>query len=709
MAKSTATKRRGKLLVRLLWLYVPITAGGMLALFLTAYLIGRPWLVERETAELQQQQLHSAALLINQHVEHIQEDLEKLSQLYPSGSANLDDEKRYLEYSLSREPYFREFSLIDMEGRPLVRVSPGNAFPPGKFRDASGPPSFPGTLEGRPFVSQAYLGSRGEPLMTVAAPWRRSGRVVGAVQAVVGLDSFPPELTALRWGETGILYLTDRDGRLLAHSDTVVITPGTSLIDRPTVLMATGGKRVTAFQDGSSYVNQRGEKVIASGQQLPGLEWVLIAEMEADEVFAPLNESIVVGGLIALGLLAGTTLATLLVSRTITRPLGQLNAATIVLASGNLEHRVKLETGDELEYLSDSFNAMAQQLQNSLGQFRSLVEAMPDGLSIYDRERRITMVNRQLANMLGYTPEEMVGMDAVSLVPKSEREAIANQISQRLAGKTDTYENHLLSKGGALIPVLISGAPRLGADGDIVGGFAILADIREIKKLQEEKARAEKLAALGQLTAIVAHELRNPLATISNTIYYLKARLGTADAKVARHLEAASRAIASSSRVMEDLLDYTRPKMPALQPASLNSLLEDAISRIATAEGVSVVRKFATDMPPLLCDGEMLRRVLVNIITNAFQAMPKGGILTITTQADGPWQEVAIADTGEGMALEVQAKLFHPLFSTKSKGVGLGLYISQQTVIQHGGTITVASEQSRGTTVTVRLPTGRES
>ena len=227
---------------------------------------------------------------------------------------------------------------------------------------------------------------------------------------------------------------------------------------------------------------------------------------------------------------------------------------------------------------------------------------------------------------------------------------------------------------------------------------------KELRDAQEKLVRREKLAALGQFGASVGHELRNPLSVIKNSMYYLKMKLGNANDKVLRHIGIVEREIARSNKIISDLLGFARVKAPELNVVEINTLVEEALSRSFVPDNAHVVTSLARELPPLVADADQIVQVFINLISNAIQAMSDGGTLEIATGTEDEFIVVRFRDQGCGIPEENMRKLFEPLFTTKAKGIGLGLALIKTLVEGHKGTIEVESEVGKGTTFSVRLP-----
>jgi len=227
---------------------------------------------------------------------------------------------------------------------------------------------------------------------------------------------------------------------------------------------------------------------------------------------------------------------------------------------------------------------------------------------------------------------------------------------------------------------------------------------RELREIQDKLLRAQRLAVIGELAGMVGHDLRNPLTSIAGATYYLKRRLNqTIDGKIREMIELIEKNISYSNKIINDLLDYSRETKLDITETSPKALVEDALASVEIPNNISVV-KVVDNRSRIRVDFEKVKRVLVNLIRNAVDAMPKGGTLTIKCRRKGEKVEFAVSDTGVGMSEEVLKKIWTPLFTTKAKGMGFGLSICKRFVEAHGGTISVESALGKGSTFTVTLP-----
>lgn len=235
-----------------------------------------------------------------------------------------------------------------------------------------------------------------------------------------------------------------------------------------------------------------------------------------------------------------------------------------------------------------------------------------------------------------------------------------------------------------------------------------LHDITDRKRAEELSMSREKLMAMTTLASVVGHEIRGPLGVIKNSAEFLKLRLGkSVDEKILRHLLILQDEVDASDEIIDDILGFARTERLGATTADLNAMLNAQIERANVPDNVRIVREFDANLPLVNVDASQVQRVFLNIISNAVAAMPKGGTLTIITEGQGP-ARISFRDTGQGIAANILDRVFEPLFTTKSKGTGLGLATCRNILHAHDGEIRIESQTGRGTLVTVELPIGQQ-
>ena len=228
---------------------------------------------------------------------------------------------------------------------------------------------------------------------------------------------------------------------------------------------------------------------------------------------------------------------------------------------------------------------------------------------------------------------------------------------------------------------------------------------KDLKDTAGKLAQSERLATLGQLSGSISHELRNPLGVIDSSAYYLKRRLRDVDEKVQAHLGRIRSGVERATGIIESLLSLTQMKAPRLERFDLTALTSEAIRTSKVPATINVIDNFPEPDILIHADREQLRMTFQNIINNAVQAMDSKGTLTVTvSEITGTRTEVSFADTGSGIALEDLNRIFEPLFSSRARGIGLGLSIAKMIIDKHNGTIEAKSELGKGTIFIIRLP-----
>jgi signal transduction histidine kinase len=365
--------------------------------------------------------------------------------------------------------------------------------------------------------------------------------------------------------------------------------------------------------------------------------------------------------------------------------------------------------------------------------FRALMDGAESGVLLLDPRRRVASANPAALKLLGLPAARARGADASALL----RTIVAGEDLARdvYAAASLERETVLHTPGAGDVPVLLA-TRRIGRP---PWAIVLLRDLTSMWRLQQELRRHERLATLGQLSAGVAHEIRNPLAGIGTSAQVLLRRFETGDDR-ARFAQVILDEVARLDRIVTSLLQYARPRQPELHAARL----ADSVERVAAAtqesarrQRVTVESEVAARLLPVYIDADLVHQVLLNVTLNALQAMPSGGTLRYEVRnvrrrrpprgpgrragdswrgpagrraperRGSPWiemQQVRVSDTGVGIPRGVLAKLFDPFFSTKASGTGLGLSISQTIMQEHGGSIAVDSKEGRGTTVLLNFP-----
>ena len=329
---------------------------------------------------------------------------------------------------------------------------------------------------------------------------------------------------------------------------------------------------------------------------------------------------------------------------------------------------------------------------------------------------KIVWANARFEDMFGYNPGEMIGKVATIVNAPTDKspDETAEKIMSVLERTGEWHgEVHNIKKNGTpfwcYANVSIFNHPVYG---EVL--ISVHSDITEAKKVEKamreaENAKNEKLTMLGQLAGGVGHELRNPLGAMKNASYFLNMILEEPEPEIKETLEILEKEIKTSEIIINTLLGFARPKLPLLQKVDINNLIQEVVSGTTVPENIEIVKDLNKTLPTVLADPSQLTIVFGNIISNATQAITEGGRISIKTSIPNPEIiAIAIQDTGIGISQENIGKLFEPLFTTKAKGIGLGLAISKLIVESHGGIIKAQSEEGKGSTFSIEIPIKRK-
>lgn len=420
-------------------------------------------------------------------------------------------------------------------------------------------------------------------------------------------------------------------------------------------------------------------------------------------------------------------------------------------ASAVLENIVLM--AEVIEARNEARHLLRQVLDDQ--QLKELIlESIPSGLLTVDMQGEITTFNRAAETILGYHPLEVIGQPVHKI--------LALRGLERVSQGTQPQREMLLASGqqGQQVALDLTLMPLFGEGGRQAGVLATFADVTSVHRLEEEKRRLAHLASLGTMSANVAHEVRNPLASIKTSMQMVLADLENEDAlhhteDIRVHITVVLKEVERLNSIVRDLLLFARPRplhLVEYDPLAICEHILHVLQPQCSAQGIRA-HLLRQDVPSVQVDLAQMEQVLMNLCLNAVQAMPEGGVLSIScqvvsssvaagrprierqppvtplleyvrhmladdepvavqTQATHPfgtreprsWLEISISDTGSGIAQESLEQIFQPFYTTKAHGIGLGLPITRQLVENHRGSLLVESRLGYGTTISIRLP-----
>ncbi len=362
---------------------------------------------------------------------------------------------------------------------------------------------------------------------------------------------------------------------------------------------------------------------------------------------------------------------------------------------------------------------LEEALKRSEERYRVIVDDLTEAIVRFKPDGEITFVNRAFEQMIGVSKDSIIGRNIFDLMSEEERKemvALLEKANENPAArfmtkevKPDGMASWIMWIGRAIFDS-VGRIVEFQAAGQDVTAFKRIED--DLKSLVEEKTRklqeAERLATIGQIAASVGHDLRTPLQSIMNDTYLLgilvsDPRLPEESSSEIRELQKKiERHVQYMSGIIGDIRDFSKNLVLDTRPIPVQTLIQDALSMVSLPKNVNLSLNLET-RDPVLVDQCMFTRVLVNLITNAIDSMPKGGNLEINSRDRDEWVTIEVKDTGVGIPEEHLGRLFTPLFTTKSKGSGLGLAICKRIVEAHGGRIRVESRVGEGSSFIVEL------
>ena len=428
---------------------------------------------------------------------------------------------------------------------------------------------------------------------------------------------------------------------------------------------------------------------------------------------------LVLVGIGAAALILGIAGAHVMASR-ITQPLAQVVEATIHAAGGNLDQQLDIRTRDEVEDLANNFNIMIgeilsqrQQLMERLDEILELkahndmiLASMTNGVITLDQETRLVSANGAAESILGLEDKHWQGISFRNLWP--EDNPFVRMLEKCLKGQ-DSYRNQEISldTGTGKQRTLILNSSFL-EDGheDTRGVLVVINDITELKELEASMRQSDRLAALGTLSAGLAHEIRNPLSAIKTFVQLLPRKISNPEF-FEKFQITVPRELNRINDLIEDLLELARPPKLEFKMTSLTNCLSqvaDLYRDKLEAADITVDIHQEGGLPELWADQKHLVRAFSNLTVNAQQAMLDGGKLIIKAKPLEGGVLVRFTDTGVGIEQTIKENIFNPFFTTKDRGTGLGLALTHKIIREHGGDIEVESSPGEGTTFTLRLP-----
>jgi len=428
---------------------------------------------------------------------------------------------------------------------------------------------------------------------------------------------------------------------------------------------------------------------------------------------------------LTLMILVAATWMGLYLAKRITRPVQMLAAAAKEIGAGHLDHRVEAETRDEFGSLIEAFNRMASDLSTSRRRLErssidlerrhqdvearrryveTILERIAAGVISVDTAGHIRTMNSAASRLLGLDARTS-GLPASVVFGSPELKPLVALVDEATRSRTDALPQEVtIAPGGRELHLAVMTSPLRREDGVSDGAVIVLDDVTPL-------IRAQKVAAWREVARRLAHEIKNPLTPIQLSAERLRRHFASAPLHTRDLVEECTTTIVGEVESLKGLVDefsqFARMPAPRAQSTDLHALLADVLALYqGIFESVELQLKRAESLPKVSVDYEQIRRVLINLIDNAVEAMDQQGVIDIETQYDAAEHlvRIVVADNGPGISPAEREKLFLPYYSTKRRGSGLGLAIVRRIVAEHGGSIDVTENVPRGTRFVIELP-----
>ncbi len=353
----------------------------------------------------------------------------------------------------------------------------------------------------------------------------------------------------------------------------------------------------------------------------------------------------------------------------------------------------------EKERELEQMRALAEDRASSIESYNeNILQSVPSGVVSIDNSLCIVSINRAAEEIIGIRAEDAIGKGFHVIFG----EPLASIIAQKKTVERGEYP--FTTRDGRRIWIGLTTSPLKDKNEEVIGIILVFTDLTEMKALQAQVELKERLTELGEMSAGIAHELRNPMAVISG---YIKLLSKKADLSQRPLVDSILTEIEGMDRIISEFLSFARPTQPLPSAVDLRGIINDACKIIQ--ENIRIDFPVPDNLPEIKGDEVLLRQAFTNIFQNAIDAMPEGGELRIHTKLRDESLELTISDTGHGIPEDIRSKIFLPFFTTKEKGTGLGLALVQKIIVSHGGTIDVESSMGQGTTFSIVLPLYRSS
>ncbi|MEA3434942.1 MAG: cache domain-containing protein [Thermodesulfobacteriota bacterium] len=657
----------------------------------------------------------------------------QLSFLQFEFGQRLDTVKRLIEDYEKKNKYFKRIHLVNLQGKSILTVPESRKDTLADFKSTDWFNStlnkgicLSGIIKEDSFSSSAIM------LAKLIYDFEDKTKPVGILAFEIKLSSFTSFVASLKIGTQGYAFLLDEHGYMIYHPDQSLrlkrtfIESGDAKLKRLITKMQLGERGF-----GDYLFKETVKYMVFTPCRMK--HWSVGITLHRSELMAEiykLRRRMITFSSMIIGLIL---FVSFMFVKSITHPISQLINGARAIGGGDLDQIIKIESNDELHGLAREFNKMAAKLKGSVQEIIELktfnddiFRSVTSGIITVNREIEFTSLNRSAEKIVGHTWEE-INTIGIRDVPANINE-IFHLLKDTLENK-EKIQNHKIEiprEEGEVVFVEVNTSLLNDSSGIIIGAIADVRDITKRKRMEDLMIRVDKLASLGELSAGIAHEIRNPLAGMKTSSQVLAKKLTSTSEKVL--IDGVLSEIARLNKIVTDLLNFSRPSSPLFTSVEIPFILEKTIDLVherIKKSNIKLIRRYDQNLPHVIIDMEQIKQVFLNLLLNAIKAMPETGTLTISIKAiidqskikdkilvpckidfskEKEYIEVSFKDTGCGIKEKNLGRIFNPFFTTDHNGTGLGLPIVHKLLEKNNGYIYIDSKYGKGSNVTLLLP-----
>ena len=617
-----------------------------------------------------------------------------LSNILNAETVNIEVQKHYLENVVKAYQTYDEIFVLDNSGDLRITTNAVSGEATARFYKTH-------FLSDKAFVSDYII--EDESSIFFSEPIVENGIKLGVVVEKMNFESIKEIIDNVRVGARGRAELVK-----LGEHETLDAIVGV----KEKYSEKEKGMILTATYPVIKYATQKDQ-------------WVLTVSQPTDEAYAIIRDIEKYFAIVILVSFVIVYIFSRVVSQSVTRPIRQLKQKIGEIMNDQKLYTSDVVTSDEVKHLTTTFdflldelNFMMQKVLEKSGEvayikeirssMSNLIEHMPNGIMTVDGKGKITSMNPAAEEILDVN---LVGENIFKL-PPTHYEVLFDNLKESML--SDATQNEMLNfedENAFSKKIIISTLKQMDINEVVIGMTVVIQNLEEKQKFEESVIRAKRLSELGVLSAGVAHEIRNPLASIKGYAQLVLSELGE-DTQAKEDLEIVLSEVERLDKIIDRFMTFASPNQPDRKKNDLDRLINEVLHLLTKSIDSNEI-KVELNLQikeNIYMDYDQMKQVIINVLINAIQAMPSGGLLKIDTGISRLYEvcEVNITDTGEGIPAEMLEKVFAPFFTTRQQGTGLGLSICSRIVESHQGSFEIQSREGVGTQITIKLPIRRK-